>query len=81
VSGYLFFQSLTFLDLASATTLVFTYPIFVTLLSGPVLGDGVNAWRWSAVLLGFIGVAWIQQAGSSLLQPAALMRPWGLQLC
>lgn len=73
VLGYLFFQSLKFLDLASATTLVFTYPIFVTLLSGPVLGDSVSAWRWSAVLLGFIGVAWILQPGSSLLQPAALM--------
>ncbi len=73
VLGYLFFQSLNFLDLASATTLVFTYPIFVTLLSGPVLGDGVNAWRWSAILLGFLGVAWIMQPGSTLLQPAALM--------
>lgn len=73
VLGYLFFQSFQFLDLASATTLVFTYPLFVTVFSGPVLGDGVNAWRWAAVLLGFLGVAWILQPGSALLQPAALM--------
>lgn len=73
VLGYLFFKSFTFLDLASATTLVFMYPVFVTLLSKPVLGDPVGLWRWAAVLLGFTGVAWIMQPGSTLLQPAALM--------
>ena len=71
VLGYLFFQSLSFLDLVSATTLVFTYPIFVTLLSGPVLGDSVSAWHWSAILLVFLGVAWILQPGS-----AERYRPW-----
>lgn len=71
VMSYLFFYSLKFINLAAATTLMFTYPIFVTLLSRPILGESVNRWRWGAIILGFLGVGWMMQPGSSLLQPAA----------
>lgn len=71
VMSYLFFYSLQFINLAAATTLLFTYPIFVTLLSRPILGEPVNRWRWGAILLGFLGVGWMMQPGSSLFQPAA----------
>ncbi len=73
VMSYLFFYSLQFINLAAATTLLFTYPVFVTLLSRPILGEPVNGWRWGAIALGFLGVGWMMQPGSSLFQPAAAL--------
>lgn len=73
VMSYLFFYSLQFINLTAATTLLFTYPIFVTLLSRPILGEPVNGWRWGAILLGFLGVGWMMQPGTSLFQPAAVL--------
>lgn len=43
--------------LAAATLLFFTAPLFVALLSYPVLGERVGPWRLSSVFIGFIGVA------------------------
>jgi drug/metabolite transporter (DMT)-like permease len=31
---------------------LYTYPLFVTLLAGPVLGERVGPWRIGALLLG-----------------------------
>lgn len=43
--------------LSVATLLFFTAPLFVALLSYPVLGERVGPWRLCSVLAGFIGVA------------------------
>lgn len=50
------FLSLTLLPIADQTALSYTQPLFVTLLAIPVLGERVGPWRWSAVLVGFLGV-------------------------
>jgi len=50
------FFALTVLPLAEQTSLTYTTPLFVTLLSIPVLGEKVGIHRWSAVLLGFAGI-------------------------
>ena len=44
------------LPLAEATVLGFTAPIFAVILSALFLGERVGAWRWSAVVLGLIGI-------------------------
>jgi drug/metabolite transporter (DMT)-like permease len=44
------------LPLAEATVLGFTAPIFAVILSALFLGERVGPWRWSAVLLGLIGI-------------------------
>jgi len=44
------------LPLAEATVLGFTTPIFAVILSALVLKERVGAWRWSAVMLGLLGV-------------------------
>lgn len=44
------------LPLAEATVLGFTAPIFAVLLAVILLGEKVGAWRWTAVLLGLIGI-------------------------
>lgn len=71
--GYMYFRSLQHLPLAEATVLVFSAPIFIALLSVPLLRERVGPWRWGAVLLGFAGVLIIVQPGGSAFQPAALL--------
>jgi drug/metabolite transporter (DMT)-like permease len=50
------FFALKYLPLTLTATIFFSAPIIVCLLSGPMLGEVVGKWRWSAILLGFIGV-------------------------
>lgn len=50
------FWAISKLPLADATTLLYTAPLFVTLLSYPLLGEKVGIYRGGAVLLGFIGI-------------------------
>ncbi len=44
------------LPMAEATTLVFTAPLFVVIMSYPFLGERVGLWRSLSVMTGFIGV-------------------------
>ncbi len=73
IGAWAYFTSLKFLPLAEATALVFSAPIFITALSVPLLGESVGWKRWSAVLLGFIGVLVIVQPGGAAFQPASLL--------
>ncbi len=50
-----FFHALSVLPLAMVVALGFSTPIFVTALSGPMLGERVDGARWAAVLFGFAG--------------------------
>ena len=59
-----FYFSLLHLELATATSLLFAGPMFVTALSVPVLGHRVGLWRWLAVLAGFAGVLMVMRPGA-----------------
>lgn len=50
------FLSVLLLPLAEATTISFTVPIFATILSALLLKEHTGIHRWSAVVLGFVGV-------------------------
>ena len=50
------FGAVALLPLAESTSIAFTMPIFATILSAIVLREHIGRHRWSAVLLGFIGV-------------------------
>ncbi len=69
VGWYCFFVGLKYLPLATVMALFFSFPIFVTALSVPILGEKVGARRWAAVLVGFLGVVVITQPGSALEWP------------
>ena len=58
------FGGVILLPLAEATTMGFTAPIFAVILAAIVLRDRVGMWRWSAVVLGFVGILLIAQPGS-----------------
>lgn len=51
-----FYLALFHIELATASALVFAGPLFVTLLSIPILRHKIGPWRWTAVVVGFAGV-------------------------
>jgi drug/metabolite transporter (DMT)-like permease len=60
-----FYECLRYLQLADAIAIAFAAPLFMTSLSGPLLGEKVGPRRWSAVLIGFVGVMVALQPGKS----------------
>lgn len=64
------FGAAILLPLAVSTTLSFTTPLFAVILTALFLRDKPGAWRWLAVLIGFIGVLIVTQPGH--LPPSAL---------
>ena len=58
-----FYLAVHYLEFATATAIVFAGPMFVTLLSIPILGHSVGKWRWLAVLTGFAGVLLVVRPG------------------
>jgi drug/metabolite transporter (DMT)-like permease len=53
----------TTIPLAQAYALVFLAPLFVTIMSALVLKEHVGIWRWSAVVIGFLGVLLVVKPG------------------
>lgn len=60
-SNLCFFAAVAVLPLAEATALFFVAPLFVTLLSIPLLGEKVGRLRLAAVAVGFLGVLIMQR--------------------
>ncbi len=73
VAQMCFYYSLVHMQLATATTLAFGGPLFVTLLSIPMLGHRVGWWRGTAVALGFVGVVLVMQPGKDAFSLIALL--------
>ncbi len=68
-----FYTSLGHLEFATATTIGFSTPLFITALAWPVLGERVGKWRWLAVLIGFAGIVWVMRPGSDVFSYYALL--------
>ena len=68
------FGAVILLPLAEATTFQFTVPIFATLLGALVLGERTGIQRWSAVLLGFVGVLIVVRPGQRHVAVRGLCR-------
>lgn len=67
-----FFWSLKYLSIPDALTLLFVSPLVVTCLSPVLLGERVGVRRWSAVIVGFLGVCLVLRPGGGAFQPASL---------
>jgi len=68
-----FFAGLRYLPLAEASAITFLAPIFIVVLSLPVLGERPTRARWIASLTGFAGILVLLRPGSSILHPAVLL--------
>jgi drug/metabolite transporter (DMT)-like permease len=56
---FCFFSGAPYLTVAQMAAGLYTYPLFVSLLAGPILGETVGPWRICALLVGAIGAAFI----------------------
>jgi drug/metabolite transporter (DMT)-like permease len=73
LSSILFVSSLKYLPIADATATSFVTPVFVTALSIPLLGERVGWRRWSATLVGLLGVLIVVRPGGEGFQAASLL--------
>jgi len=69
----LFFAGLNWLPLAEASSITFTAPIWVAILSGPILGERVGLKEWIVAGVGFLGILFIARPGSAIFHLAALL--------
>ena len=72
LSTILFFYAISVISLAEALTLAFVSPMIVTLLSAIILKEQVGLRRWSAVVIGFIGVLFVVRPGFNEINLATI---------
>ncbi len=69
----LFFSGLAVTPISKVTALSFTSPIFLAVLSVVLLGERMRIRRWTATMLGFIGMLVIVRPGLVTLDQGSLM--------
>ena len=67
------FSALQFLQLTVTSSINFSAPIIIALLSAPLLGERLDARRWTAIVCGFAGVLVIVRPFGVGFQPAMLL--------
>lgn len=68
-----YYLALTTMQLADAAAVYMTAPLFVTVLSVPLLKERVGWHRWMAVILGFSAVMVMLNPGAQAFEPAAAL--------
>ncbi|HYL90043.1 MAG TPA: DMT family transporter [Burkholderiales bacterium] len=66
------FWALQYLQLTVTSSIFFTVPILIALISTVFLGERLDAARWAAIAAGFVGVLVIVRPGSAGFHPAML---------
>jgi len=69
-----FYLALKLVPLPTAVCIGLASPIFVTIISIPMLKEHVGIRRWSAVIVGFIGVILIAQPSTRGLNPEGILQ-------
>ena len=70
VAMYCSYYALARIELADFTALSFTKPLFATVLAVIILGEVVRWRRWSATIVGFVGVLIMMRPGTGTFQTA-----------
>jgi S-adenosylmethionine uptake transporter len=73
VDSFCFYYSTRYLPLADVMTFYMAGPIIVTAISALVLGERVGPYRWTAVVVGFVGVVVALAPTGEAFHPAALV--------
>ena len=66
------FWALQYLQLTVTSSIFFTVPILIALISTAMLGEKLGAARWIAILAGFAGVLVVIRPGTAAFHPAML---------
>jgi drug/metabolite transporter (DMT)-like permease len=78
---FTYFSALTYLPIADVTAISFASPLIVVVLSALILGETVRAYRWGAVIAGFVGVLVMLSphvSAGATLEPASMGILFGL---
>ncbi len=67
------FWALQYLQLAETAAIQFAVPLLVALFGAWLLGERLDAGRWAAIGLGFVGVLLIVRPGTGAFHPAILL--------
>ena len=67
------FWALQYLQLAETGAIQFSVPIIIALIAAPMLGERMDAARWTAISIGFVGVLIIVRTGTQGFHPALLL--------
>jgi len=67
------FYAAAHLPLADSTSIGFSTPLFITMIAALFMGETVRWRRWSATIVGFLGVLIMVRPGGDVLQSAALV--------
>ncbi len=70
---FMFFTGLAVTELAKVTALSFTSPLFMAVMSVLILGERMRLRRWTATLLGFVGMMVIVRPGLIELDTGSLL--------
>ncbi len=68
-----FFLGLASMPFAETVALFFTAPLFICMLSQPILGEKVDPSRWLAILLGLAGVLIMLRPGAEVFKLTSLL--------
>lgn len=74
------FVAVIHLKLADATAIMFSKPLFTTIVAVILLSEIVRARRWAATVIGFAGVIIMLRPGSAAMDPVAVIAV-GSALC
>jgi drug/metabolite transporter (DMT)-like permease len=67
------FVSFKYLQLDQAMAILFSTPLIVAALAGPMLGEWIGFKRWAAIGVGLLGVVLVAQPGFGSIHPAAIL--------
>jgi drug/metabolite transporter (DMT)-like permease len=73
LANVFFFTALAAMPLAETVTLFYTAPLFICLLSWPVLGERVGVSRWAAIAAGMAGVVIMMRPGEELFRYISIL--------
>jgi drug/metabolite transporter (DMT)-like permease len=68
-----FWLALIFLPLADCVVILFVSPLLVTMLAAPLLGERVGRHRWTALILGFVGMMVVMRPGFTIFYWASIL--------
>jgi drug/metabolite transporter (DMT)-like permease len=71
MANTMFFLGLAALPLAEAVAIFFIAPVFITALAAPILGERIGPYRWTAVIIGLLGVIIMMRPGTGAFRPEA----------
>jgi drug/metabolite transporter (DMT)-like permease len=73
LANMFFFVALAAMPLAETVVLFYTAPLFICMLSQPVLGEKVGLRRWFVIVVGMIGAIVMLRPGSDVFQLVSLL--------